>query len=166
MLPPIEGGNTMEFETEIDVGASPMVEMNVLRSPNREEFTRIAFYRGRGFRGKSLLSIDSSYASTASDVMSRAPETAPPDAGRGRNFETPGVRGQKCRGGLRQRPPVHFAAGLPGPRGQHGRVLPFAGCRQPDPFARGLSHEVDLDLKTPDLQPAAVHEFTIGAQHG
>ena len=67
----------MEFEVEIDSGASPMVEMNVLRSPGREEFTRIAFYRGRGFRGKSLLSIDSSYASTASDVMSRAPETAP-----------------------------------------------------------------------------------------
>ena len=77
MLPPLEGGNTMEFEVEIDVGSSPMVEMNVLRSPGREEFTRIAFYRGRGFRGKSLLSIDSSYASIASDVMSRAPETAP-----------------------------------------------------------------------------------------
>ncbi len=77
VLPSVAGGNTMEFEVEIDSGASPMVEMNVLRSPAREEFTRIAFYRGRGFRGKSLLSIDSSYASTASDVMSRAPETAP-----------------------------------------------------------------------------------------
>ena len=53
-----------------------MVEMNVLRSPNREEFTRIAFYRERGFRGKSLLSVDTSYASIAPDVLSRAPETA------------------------------------------------------------------------------------------
>ena len=77
VLPAPEGGNTMEFEVEIDPGSSPMVEMNVLRSPDREEFTRIAFYRGRGFHGKSLLSIDSSYASTAPDVMSRAPETAP-----------------------------------------------------------------------------------------
>ena len=77
VLPALEGGNTMEFEVEIDTDASPMVEMNVLRSPDREEFTRIAFYRGRGFHGKSLLSVDSSYASTASDVLSRAPETAP-----------------------------------------------------------------------------------------
>ena len=67
----------MEFEVEIDSGNSPMVEMNVLQSPNREEFTRIAFYRGRGFKGKSLLSVDSSYSSTAGDVISRAPETAP-----------------------------------------------------------------------------------------
>lgn len=77
VLPPFENGKTMEFEVEIDSGASPMVEMNVLRSPHREEFTRIAFYRGRGFRGQSLLSIDSSYSSTAADVQSRAPETAP-----------------------------------------------------------------------------------------
>ena len=81
VLPPLEGGNTMEFEVEIDTGASPMVEMNVLRSPGREEITRIAFYRGRGFRGKSLISVDSSYASTAPDVESRAPETAPLDLG-------------------------------------------------------------------------------------
>ena len=104
VLPPIEGGNTMEFEVEIDSGASPMVEMNVLRSPGREEFTRIAFYRGRGFRGKSLLSIDSSYASSASDVQSRASGDRPTGAGRGRNAEAPGVRGQERRGGLRQRP--------------------------------------------------------------
>ena len=77
ILPSIGGGNTMEFEVEIDSGNSPMVEMNVLQSPNREEFTRIAFYRGRGFKGKSLLSVDSSYSSTAGDVISRAPETAP-----------------------------------------------------------------------------------------
>ena len=35
VLPPIEGGNTMEFEVEIDSGTSPMVEINVLRSPGR-----------------------------------------------------------------------------------------------------------------------------------
>ena len=27
-----------------------MVELNVLRSPGKEEFTRIAFYRERGYR--------------------------------------------------------------------------------------------------------------------
>lgn len=70
-------GNAMEIIAEIAPGSSPMVEMNVLRSPNREEFTRIAFFRGRGFRGQSLISLDTSYASIAPDVRSRAPETGP-----------------------------------------------------------------------------------------
>jgi len=77
-------GNTLELIAEIDTDA-PMVEMNVLRSPNREEFTRIAFFKDRGFsdrgggtsRRQSLVTIDNSYSSCAADVMSRAPETAP-----------------------------------------------------------------------------------------
>jgi beta-fructofuranosidase len=59
-----------------------MIELNVLRSPNREEFTRIAFYRNRGYRGKSLIATDSSYSSLSPDVRSRAPETAPISLGR------------------------------------------------------------------------------------
>ena len=70
-------GNAIELIAEIDPGTAPMVEMNVLRSPSREEYTRIAFFKERGFRGQSLISLDSSYASTAPDVRSRAPETAP-----------------------------------------------------------------------------------------
>lgn len=84
-------GNALELQAEIETGASPMVELNVLRSPHREEFTRIAFYRGRGFRDweryigweadrlkaarDSLITIDSSYSSLLPDVQSRAPET-------------------------------------------------------------------------------------------
>ena len=76
-------GNAMELELEIDVKSAPMVELNVLRSPQKEEFTRIAFFRERGMRNPdvpdrvrdSLLTIDSSYSSLASDVLSRAPET-------------------------------------------------------------------------------------------
>jgi beta-fructofuranosidase len=75
-------GTAMEIVAEIDTKGAPMVEMNVLRSPNKEEFTRIAFFRGRGYRGKSLLTIDSSYASLLPDVRSRAPETAPIALGR------------------------------------------------------------------------------------
>ena len=64
--------------------SAPMVEMNVLRSPQKEEYTRIAFFRERGFRDPdleregrdSLITIDSSYSSIAPDVLSRAPETA------------------------------------------------------------------------------------------
>jgi len=75
-------GNAMEIVAEIDPKGSPMVEMNVLRSPKREEVTRIAFYRNRGFRGKSLITIDSSYSSLSPDVRSRAPETGPVALGR------------------------------------------------------------------------------------
>ena len=45
-------GNAMEIVTEIDPKDAPMVELNVLRSPNRQEFTRIAFYGGRGYRDR------------------------------------------------------------------------------------------------------------------
>jgi len=75
-------GNAMEIVAEIDPKGSPMVEMNVLRSPNKEEFTRIALFKHRGYRGKSLITIDSSYASLLPDARSRAPETAPVSLGR------------------------------------------------------------------------------------
>ncbi|MFH0797737.1 MAG: glycoside hydrolase family 32 protein [Candidatus Omnitrophota bacterium] len=78
-------GKTMEIVAEIDPNNAPMVEMNVLRSPNREEYTRIAFFSKRGYgyinrdcnHHYSLISIDSSYSSLLPDVLSRAPETAP-----------------------------------------------------------------------------------------
>ena len=78
-------GNAMELTAEIDPREVPMVEMNVLRSPGKEEHTRIAFFRNRGFRDRgqggggrqSLITIDSSYSSCAPDVLPRAPETAP-----------------------------------------------------------------------------------------
>ena len=94
-------GNTMELQLEIDPGEAPLVELNVLRSPNREEFTRIAFYQKRGNRYRqrlsktqamnassaamqqlpqryeSVISIDTSYSSTVPEALSRAPENAP-----------------------------------------------------------------------------------------
>ena len=63
-----------------------MIELGVLRSPEREEVTRIMFYRGRGYRHRgprkkgrmvgSAISIDTSCSSTLPDARSRAPETA------------------------------------------------------------------------------------------
>ena len=100
-------GSAMELVLELDPGDAPMVELNVLRSPGKEEYTRIAFYRDRGFkvqnpsdhsgaihhtgqaairgfrrprpvdRYESLLTLDSSYSSTLPGALSRAPETAP-----------------------------------------------------------------------------------------
>ena len=94
-------GNAMELELEIDPADAPLVELKVLRAPNREEFTRIAFFKHRGNRYRqrlsktqamnassaamaalpqryeSLISIDTSYSSTLPEALSRAPETAP-----------------------------------------------------------------------------------------
>ena len=100
-------GNAMELAVEIDAKDSPMVEINVLRSSNREEFTRIAFFKDRGFRMhqdlpkegallasgspavpkfgasrrvpamQSLLTLETSYSSTLAGALSRAPETGP-----------------------------------------------------------------------------------------
>lgn len=41
-------GNAMEINMEVDVGDAPAFELNVLRSPNKEEYTKIVFYKGRG----------------------------------------------------------------------------------------------------------------------
>lgn len=94
-------GNAMELSLEIDPADAPLVELNVLRSPDREEYTRIAFFKHRGYRYRqrlsktlamnassaamaalpqryeSLISIDTSYSSTLPEALSRAPETAP-----------------------------------------------------------------------------------------
>ena len=88
-------GNALEIIAEIDPRESPMVELNLLRSPDREEFTRVAFFKDRGFSQRvlgtdarqSLLTIDTSYSSTAPDVLSRAPETAPVLLGEGELLE-------------------------------------------------------------------------------
>ena len=100
-------GNAMELNVEIDAQDSPMVEINVLRSSGHEEFTRIAFFKDRGFRihrdlpkegallasglpavppfgsprptpaMQSLLTLETSYSSTLPGALSRAPETGP-----------------------------------------------------------------------------------------
>ena len=83
----------IEIFCEIKIKDSPMVEMNILRSPKKEEFTRIIFYPNRGYRdwdrydkwepksrleaSSGLISIDSSYSSTLPSVLSRSPETGP-----------------------------------------------------------------------------------------
>ena len=58
MLEGIEG-SALELMLEIDAKDAPMVELNVLRSPGREEHTRIAFYKDRGDSESSLTSTQS-----------------------------------------------------------------------------------------------------------
>jgi beta-fructofuranosidase len=69
-------GNAMEMIAEINTKDSPMVEMNVFHSPAKDEFTRIAFFRGRNPR-RSQISIESSYSTLRPVWITLAPETAP-----------------------------------------------------------------------------------------
>jgi beta-fructofuranosidase len=76
--------NAMELLAEIDPKGAPLVELNVLRSANAEEVTRIAFLRERGYRDRTrrgplpgVISLDNTRSSILPDVRSRPPETAP-----------------------------------------------------------------------------------------
>ncbi len=85
-------GNAMELIAEIDPKDAAMIEMDVLRSPEKQEYTRIMFYRDRGFSNRdrphdhiagvcqipqySAISIDTSNSSTLPEALSRPPETA------------------------------------------------------------------------------------------
>ena len=66
-------GNSMEIIAEIEPQGGPMVELKVLRSPNSEEFTRITFQQGRGYRRRSAITIDNTRSSVLPDVSSRCP---------------------------------------------------------------------------------------------
>jgi beta-fructofuranosidase len=78
-------GNALEIAAEIDANNASLVELNGLQSPGKEEFTRIAFFKNRGFKSRfttpeerySLVSLDTSRSSLLPDAVSRAPETAP-----------------------------------------------------------------------------------------
>ena len=90
VLEPVRG-NSLELMAEIDPRGAPAIEIDVLRSPGREEYTRITFYRGRGFvdwdrsggwaryqeSRDSLIALDTSRSSVLPDVECRAPEVAP-----------------------------------------------------------------------------------------
>lgn len=78
-------GKALEIEAEVDVAKAPAFEIKVLRSPDGQEYTRMVFYKRRGFLSSpgaykdslSLVTIDSSRSSVLSDALSRPPETAP-----------------------------------------------------------------------------------------
>ena len=71
-------GNAMEIMVKIDPKDAQNVELNVLRSPDRQEYTQIIFYRNRRFwDGNSILSINTDNSSILPDVRSRPAENAP-----------------------------------------------------------------------------------------
>ena len=82
-------GKAMEIIAEIDPKSSSLIELDVFRSPDRQEVTRILFYKDKGYRNraisresehfgklKSIISIESSSSSLLPDVQLRAAETA------------------------------------------------------------------------------------------
>lgn len=73
-------GNSMEILVEADAKNSSSFEINVLRSPDKQEYTRIAFYKERGLRTvikSSVITIDNTNSSILPDVKSRPEELAP-----------------------------------------------------------------------------------------
>ena len=76
-------GNGMELNAEIDAKGASMVALNVLRSANAEEVTRITFLPERGLRDRrrrgplpGVISLDNTRSSILPDVRTRPPETA------------------------------------------------------------------------------------------
>ena len=95
------GGSAIELNIKLDPGHASVAEVDVLRSPDGAERTRICFFNRRGYkyreplpddvrshramstalstpvRYESVVSIDTSGASAAPDVLARPPESAP-----------------------------------------------------------------------------------------
>ena len=86
-------GNAMEIYAEIDPGDASMIELNVLQSPQKEEYTNISILPGRGYGpGRNywrmpgerserrpvpaLVSLQTGHASVLPGARARAPETA------------------------------------------------------------------------------------------
>ena len=66
----------MEIAAVLDPRGAQAVELNVLRSPDAEEVTRIIVQKRRGYRGKCTITLDNTRSSILPDVRSRPPETA------------------------------------------------------------------------------------------
>jgi len=79
------GGNTIEIETEIDLGNAREVCLSVLRSPDGAERTDIRLFQRTerdwfnlyGSQRPCVLMIDTARASLREDVQARPPETGP-----------------------------------------------------------------------------------------
>ena len=78
-------GNVMEIDLTLDPMDASAIELNVLRSTGKEEYTRITFYRDGGYLNRdysgpatrtSAISIDNLHSSVSDKVDFRIPETA------------------------------------------------------------------------------------------
>ena len=80
-------GNAMEMIVEIDPKDAQHVELNILRSPDKQEYTQIIFYRNRRFwDSNNILSISTDNSSILPEVRSRPAENAPLHLDEGENL--------------------------------------------------------------------------------
>jgi beta-fructofuranosidase len=83
VLPGIRG-NTMEVDADIDAKDAPTIELDVLRSANAEETTRILLCKNRQVTSRfmppqrklSVVTLDNTRSSLLPEAQSRPPETA------------------------------------------------------------------------------------------
>jgi beta-fructofuranosidase len=68
VLPGISG-NAMEIIAKIDPGKANVIELNVLRSPGKEEYTRITLYPGRGLSNGLLYKAEEGTAFMPFDLL-------------------------------------------------------------------------------------------------
>ncbi|TYR33633.1 glycoside hydrolase family 32 protein [Sphingobacterium phlebotomi] len=85
VLIPEAAGSAKEIVMKVDLKGASYLELNVLSSPDKSEFTRVMFYKNGGVperdikngRGRySAIAIDNSNGSLANDVTPRVTETA------------------------------------------------------------------------------------------
>ena len=82
------GGNAIEISVTIDPGSAHEVGLNVLRSPDAEETTRISFFpKGHPRFGTAQLQIDGVNSSIREDLIPRPAEVGPLDVGDDENIE-------------------------------------------------------------------------------
>jgi len=80
-------GNAIEISMTIDPGDAHEVGLNVLRSPDAEETTRISFFpKGHQRWGSAHLQIDGSSSSIRTDLIPRPPELTPFDLSKGESI--------------------------------------------------------------------------------
>jgi beta-fructofuranosidase len=132
-------GNAMEITAEIDPKKAQFIELNVLRSPNKEEYTRIIFFREKGF-GNGL------------DYRS-GPQTAlmPADLVNLFTGEKPGPRTS------------HTPASLISIESSYSSTLPDVGIRAPETAPVNLSPGEPVKLRV-FIDKSIVEVFVNGKQ--
>ena len=141
-------GNVMELAAEIDAGSAPMVELNVLRSPGREEFTPLRVLpRTRLPRPHSRHHGARQPGHPWTTPTRRLPRTCCRGAPETASLRLAPEEKLKLRvfvdrsrgGGVRQRPPVSGGAGLSRAWRQPRRVAAGAGGSRGAGVARRLA---------------------------
>ena len=75
-------GNTIEIAITLQPGTAHEIGLNVLRSPDNQEATRISFFpKGHPRFGSAMLQIDGVNSSVREDLIPRPAEVAPLDVG-------------------------------------------------------------------------------------